>query len=128
MNFRIFVEWDDQCGILLNKTYPLIDGIQDAFKNKAYGSSISKIGIVMTCMPKDLKQRKRFKKETGEFTYDILLDYYLIRSVEIEQKKAIVCKQMAEITGQTFSTYKFEDFDKAAFLVDFNEIAKSVAW
>jgi hypothetical protein len=128
MNFRIFVEWDEQCGILLSKTYPLIDGIQDAFKNKAYGTSISKIGIVMTCMPKDLKQRKRFKKDTGEFTYDILLDYYLIKNVEIEQKKAIIRKQIVEITEQTFSTYKFEDFDKVDFLLEMKNIVELVKW
>jgi len=37
--------------------------MQEAFKDKDYGASISKIGIVMTCMAKDLMQRKRFKKD-----------------------------------------------------------------
>jgi hypothetical protein len=128
MNVRIVLEWDEQCGILLSKTYPLIDGVENALVPKNYGASISRIGIVMTCMAKNFKQRKRYKKDTKEFTYDILLDYYLIKNVEIEQKKGIIRKQMADITEQTFSTYKFADFDKAAFLLDFKEIVNAVVW
>jgi hypothetical protein len=128
MNFRIFLEWDEQCGILLSKTYPLIDGIQNPLKDKDYGTSISRIGIVMSCMNRYFKQRKRFKKDTKEFTYDILLDYFLIRHSEMAEKKAIIRRQMVEITEQTFSKYKFEDFDKAGFLTDFKEIVNSVAW
>ena len=128
MNFRIFLEWDEQCGILLSKTYPLIDGMQEAFKDKDYRASISKIGIVMTCMAKDLMQRKRFKKDAGEFTYDILLDYFLIKNVEMGQKKMIIRKQIVEITGQTFSKYKFDDFNKIAFLSDLKKIVNAIEW
>lgn len=128
MNIRIVLEWDEQCGILLSKTYPLMDGIENALAQKNYGASISRIGIVMTCMARDFKQRKRYKKDTKEFVFDILLDYYLIKNVDLEQKKSIIRKQMVEISEQTFSTYKFTDFDKTAFLSDFREIVNTVAW
>lgn len=82
----------------------------------------------MTCMGKDLKQRKRFKKLEGLLEYDILLDYFLIKNVDMEQKKNLIRLQMINITEETFSKYKFEDFDKAAFLADFKEIVNSVAW
>jgi hypothetical protein len=128
MNFRLLLEWDEQCGILLSKIYPLIDGVEGAFKNKVYGQSINIISTVMTCMAKDLKQRKRFKKDIGRFEYDILLDYYMIRNVPMDQKKGIIRKQMVEITEQTFSTYKFADFNKTAFLSDYKEIINAVVW
>jgi hypothetical protein len=128
MKFTIALEWDEQSGLSLSKMYPLIDGVIEALKEKDYGTSVYRIGVVMTCMAKDLKQRKRFKKDTKEFTYDILLDYYLIKSVDVEQKKSIIRKQMVEITEQTFSTHKFENFDKNAFLSDFKEILNAVAW
>jgi hypothetical protein len=41
-----------------------------------------------------------------------------------EKKKLIKC-QMIAITDQTFSKYKFVDFDKAAFLADFERFVKS---
>jgi hypothetical protein len=128
MNFRLLLEWDEQCGILLSKMYPLIDGVEGAFKDKVYGQSINTISTVMTCMAKDLKQRKRFKKGIGRFEYDILLDYYMIRNVPMDQKKGIIHKQMVEITERTFSTYKFADFNKTAFLSDFKEIINAVVW
>jgi hypothetical protein len=128
MNIRIFLEWDEQCGILLSKMYPLIDGIERAFVPKVYGASISEISIVMSCRARDFKQRKRHKKDTGLFTYDILLDYYMIRNVPMDQKKGIIRKQMVEITEQTFSTYKFADFNKTAFLSDYKEIINAVVW
>ena len=128
MDFRMALAWDEQCGILLSKMYPLVDGIKSALQEKEYGISITQIWTVLTCRPKDFKQRKQFKKDIGRFEYEFLLDYFLIKSVEVEQKKAIIRRQIIEITEQTFSKYKFADFDKAAFLSDMKEIVNSVAW
>jgi hypothetical protein len=128
MDFWMTIEWDEQCGLLISKVFAILDGLKAGFKQKNYGESISQINVVMTCMGRDLKQRKRFKKSEGVFEYDILLDYYLIKSVELDEKKAIVRKQIIEITAKTFSTYKFEDFDKAAFLADMNGIVNAIEW
>jgi hypothetical protein len=128
MDFWMTIEWDEQCGLLASKVFPLLDGLKGGFGEKYYGTSVSRISVVMTCMAKDFKQRKRFKKDTKEFAYDILLDYFLIRHSEVAEKKAIIRRQMVEITEQTFSKYKFEDFDKAAFLADIKEIVNSVIW
>ena len=87
MNFRLLLEWDEQCGILLSKMYPLIDGVENALRQKSYGASIDSIGAIMICRPRDFKQRKRFKKDTRNFAYDILLDYYLIKNVTADEKK-----------------------------------------
>jgi hypothetical protein len=128
MDYKIFLEWNEQSGILVSKTYPLIDGIENAFENKNYGSSISKINIVMTCMARDFKQRKQFKRDIKKFSYDILLDYYLNRNVIMEEKKNIIRRQIIEITEQTFSKYKFVYFDNAAFLSDLKNIVNSIEW
>lgn len=122
------IEWDEQCGVLTSKIFPILDGVKEGFKQKFYGKSVSKINVVMTCMGRDFKQRKRFKRAEGVFEYDILLDYYLVKNVTGEQKKGIIRKKMVEITEETFSKYKFDDFDKAAFLTDFKEIVNSVTW
>ncbi len=82
----------------------------------------------MTCMARDFKQRKQFKKDIQKFSYDILLDYFLIKHVEMEQKKEIIRREMIEIAEKTFSKYKFDDFDKTIFLSDFKQIVKSVKW
>jgi len=105
-----------------------MDGIENALREKNYGTSISSVGAIMICRARDFKQRKRYKKEHKDFAYDIMLDYYLIKNVELEQKKAIIRKQMIITTEQTFSIYKFEDFNKAIFLKDFKEIVNTVVW
>lgn len=128
MNLRITLEWDEQCGITANRIYSLRDGIEKAFSLKNYGGSISRIGVVMTCMNKDLNQRKRYKKDTKEFIYDILLDYFLIKNKERTQKEEIIQEQIIEITEQTFSKYKFDDFDKAAFLTDLRKAVANIEW
>jgi len=128
MDYRIFLEWDEQCGIPYSKMYPIIDGVRAEFGKKQYGESIILISVVMTCMAKDLKQRKRFKKEARLFEYDILLDYFLIKNVDMDQKKTIIRRQIVEITEQTFSKYKFDDFDKSVFLSDIKEIVNNIEW
>jgi hypothetical protein len=128
MDFRIALEWYFEVGIQPEKVYPLREGIEEYFKNKSYGSSISRISVVMSALFRDLKQRKRFKKDIGRFEYDIILDYFLIKNSPIEEKKKIIRRQMIEITEATFSKYKFEDFDKAAFLADFKNIVNTVEW
>lgn len=128
MDYKIFPEWDEHCGISGSKMYPLQDGVENALKEKNYGASIDLISVVITCTGKDFKQRKRFKKEQKLFEYDILLDYFLIKNVEMNQKKEIIRRQMIEITEHTFSKYKFVDFDRATFLSDFNYIVNSVKW
>jgi len=46
----------------------------------------------------------------------------------MEEKKEIIKRQIIEITEQTFSTYKFDDFNKSAFLSDLKEIVHAVEW
>ena len=122
------IEWDYQCGISPNKVLDLLDGVQSNFKEKNYGNSISVISVVMTAMGYDLKQRKRFKKDAGRFEYDIILDYFLIKNVVMEEKKKLIRRQIIEITEQTFSKYKFEGFDKVTFLSDLKTIVNAVEW
>lgn len=129
MKVRIALEWDELCGLKLNQLYPLIDGIEDQFKNKEYGVSISSMGIVMSCLGREIKPRKRYKKDSKEFEFDIVLDYFLISgAAENETKKKNVCQQMIESAERTFSNYKFENFDKAAFLEDLKVIINSISW
>lgn len=108
--------------------YPLIDGVENVIRQNAYGTSILTMGAIMICRPRDFKQRKRFKKDAKHFSYDIILDYYLIKNVTAEQKRFIIRKQMIDITENTFSKYKFADFDKVAFLSDFNSALNAVTW
>lgn len=78
--------------------------------------SISRIGIVMSCLGRDIKPRKRYKKETKEFTFDIVLDYFLISRSGIEEKKKYISQQVIGVTEQTITAYKFENFNTAAFV------------
>ena len=119
--------WDEQCGILLSKMYPLVDAVKDINK-KQYGSSIEHIWTVLTCRARDFKQKKQFKKAEKRLEYEILLDFYMIKNVDIEQKKDIIRREIVDITEGTFSKYKFDDFDKAAFLSDLKEIVNAVVW
>jgi hypothetical protein len=43
-------------------------------------------------------------------------------------KKRIIKRQIVEVTNQTFSKYKFKDFDKIAFTKDMDEIVNSIVW
>jgi len=128
MDLRIFMEWNDQCGLTLNKMYPFREGIEATFKEKLYGNSITEITIVLICRPEDLKQRKRFKKAKGVFAYDLIVDFYQVKNVEFEEKKKLMRYQMVKVTKETFKNYKFDDFDIKAFLLDFNNAVDSVKW
>lgn len=128
MDSFMTIEWDSRCGIDGSDVMTFVNEIGPLLQEKHYGSSISKIVVIMTCMARDFKQRKRYKKDTKRFEFDILLDYFLIKNVELEEKKKLVRYQMVRITEETFSKYKFEDFDKAAFLSDFKQIVNTVEW
>jgi hypothetical protein len=128
MDFKVTIEWDYQIGMPYKKVLEFLDTIQNDFINKEYGKSIATIFVVMSALFRDLKQRKRFKKDIGRFDYDIILDYFLIKNSPMEEKKKIIRQQMIEITEGTFSKYKFDDFDKAAFLSDFKSIVNTVEW
>jgi hypothetical protein len=128
MDFKVTIEWDYQIGMPYEKVLDFLDTIQNDFTNKDYGSSVSRIFVVMSALFRDLKQRKRFKKDIGRFDYDIILDYFLVKNSPIEEKKKIIRQQMIDITEETFSKYKFDDFDKSAFLADFKSIVNSVEW
>ena len=128
MEFRIALEWDAECGISLIKMYPFRESIEELYVQKDYGKSISVISIVLTCRDRDFHQRKRFKKAIGRFSYDILLDFFLIKNLEIEDKKKLIRYQFIKISVETFSKYKFEDFDKNRFLEDLKRIVNDVEW
>jgi len=128
MDVRIVIEWEEECGIKSLKMLDLTDEIENKLKGVNYGTSITHILIGITCMARDFKQRKRFKKDTGRFEYDILLDYFLIKNVEVEEKKKLIKYQMIKVTEQTFSKYKFEDFNTSTFLLDFKNTVESIQW
>ena len=79
MDLRMTVEWNEKSGIKALKMLDLLDKIQEFFNIKKYGSSVKEIWVVVIAREHDFKQRKRFKKDTGHFEYDILLDYFLIK-------------------------------------------------
>jgi hypothetical protein len=128
VDIKIALEWDAQSGLSLSNIYPLREKIEEFFKDRFYGTSISRIGIVMTCMEIDTNQRKRYNKDKREFVFDIILDFFSIKNAPIEQKKEIIRIQMCEIAKETFSKYSFNDFDKPSFLSDFEKTVKSIEW
>lgn len=128
MDSRIFLEWDHECGLALDKMYPLREGIEDVINKKTYGTSIKEVTIVLICRAHDFKQRKRFRKGIALFEYDILVDFYLVKNVELEEKKRLIKYQIIKTTEETFKKYKFEDFDTITFLSDFKNAVKSINW
>lgn len=62
------------------------------------------------------------------FEYDILLDFYLVKNIEMEEKKKLIKYQIIKITEETFKKYKFENFDKASFLSEFKNAIESIKW
>jgi hypothetical protein len=128
MDLRIFMEWDNKCGLASDKIYALQESIENGFKENFYGRSIKEVTILLICRTHDFKQRKKYKKEARDFQYDILLDFFLVRNVELEEKKKLIRYQIIKITEETFSNYKFIDFDKAGFLSDFKNIVNIVEW
>lgn len=89
MEFRISLEWDEVSGLTLEKMYPFYEGIEELMELKNYGASISTIWIVLTCRRNYFKQRKKYKKDIARFEYDILLDFYPVKDVELEEKKML---------------------------------------
>ncbi len=110
------------------KMYPFREGLGKEFVERNYGSSISKIAIVLTCRPYDFKQRKRYKKAEQRFEYDILLDYYLIKNLPLEPKKQVIKSQFYQLSDKAFEKYKFEDFDKSSFLRDLKSSIDTLEW
>jgi hypothetical protein len=130
MKINIALEWDADSGFSLKEMYPLREQLEAKFESRSYGSTIARIGIVMTCLEREVgKPRKKFQKATGVFTYDIILDYPLISMTAMKvEKKDIIKRQIVEISEQTFSNYKFDDFDKDAFLRDLKKIVIAIKW
>jgi hypothetical protein len=128
MDFRIFLEWSDECGLPMEKMYPLQEEIEKVLLKNQYGSSINKIRAIVIARPHNFKQRKRFRKDAGIFDYDVILDFYLIKNVEPEEKKRLIRYLMIKTTEETFKKYKFEDFDTTAFLSDFKNTVERVKW
>jgi hypothetical protein len=128
MDVFMTVEWDPACGVKSLSMLDFLQEIEPRIKAKVYGESIKKLVGLAICRGYDFKERKRFKKDTGRFEYDILLDFYLIKSLDLEDKKKLIKYQLIKITELTFSKYKFVDFDKAAFLADFKSFVETTPW
>jgi len=105
MIVKITFEWNIECGVSANELFPLTEAIETFFLKKNYGNSVAEIFIVLTCRPYDFKQRKKLKKASRLFSYDIILDYFLIRHTKTKEEKVeIICKQIIEISQKTFSS------------------------
>jgi len=56
MNIRMTIEWNEQCGVLVNKMLDFLDQVENYFENKNYGNSISKIFVIIISRENDLKR------------------------------------------------------------------------
>jgi hypothetical protein len=128
MDIRFIPEWDFDTGISAEIVLILAHRIKESFSEKFYGNSIELMGIVLICRRHAFSQRKQYKKDLRRLTYDIILDYFLIKNVAIEEKIAIIKRQVIEVSEQTFSRYRFEDFNKDRFLTDLKDIVNGFVW
>lgn len=128
MKISINYEWNEYTGVRMKELYVLRESIEAFFEDKNYGSSIGEVGIIVTALDRDWKQRKRYKKGERLFTFDILLDFFKIVNAELDSKKTIICNQILGITQATLSKYKFNDFDKDLFLTDFKDAVTQIKW
>jgi hypothetical protein len=128
LDLRITLEWDYETGISLEKMYPFREGLEKEFTSKNYGSSIGHVWIVLTCRPYDYKQRKRYRKAEQQLEYDVLLDFYLVKNVPLEDKKQLIKYQFYQVSERTLEKYKFPDFDKSSFLTDLKSAVNTLEW
>ena len=128
MDFRIALEWDEECGLSMRNMYPLREAIEAHFQQKCYGTSVKKIWIVLGFQVKDYKQRKRYVKGERMLTFDILMDFQAVRNAQIEEKKKLVRAQLIETTEELLKKYKFEDFATDSFIVDFKNVVNDLIW
>jgi hypothetical protein len=128
MDVNIYIEWSYELGFDAFNVLDFTERIDKSFVDKYYGSSVGSIGAILICRPQDFKQRMRFLKGERRLTYDILLDFESVKNAPIDEKKEIIKRRIVEISEQTFSKYKFDDFDKEAFLRDLKKIVESIKW
>jgi hypothetical protein len=96
------------------------------FIGREYGSSVSEINIVLSCLERQVKQRINFNKATETFEFDILLSFYLIKKADVAEKKKIIKREIIEAIKKTFEKFNFEDFDKSSFTSDFEDIVNII--
>ena len=128
MNFGMTIEWDPTIGISSLNMLDFLDKIKVSFLSKNYGTGIDQIFTIVIYRPVHLKQRKRYKRAKRFFTYDIILDYYLIKNIPLPKKRDLIRSQIIEITNETINGVDFVDFDKESFLKDFAEIVTTAEW
>jgi hypothetical protein len=96
MVFKIFLEWNPNCRIKTSEMYSFYEGVEEYFKERYYGESLTEIRIIMNILGYDVKQRKRYKKDLRQLNYDVLLDYFLIKNVPKEEKRKIIDRQLSK--------------------------------
>jgi hypothetical protein len=62
MVFFIALEWSENCGIKAHEMYPFREGIEEYFKDKYYGESLTKIRIIMNALGYDVKKGSDIKR------------------------------------------------------------------
>lgn len=129
MESYIAIEWAPQIsGINYEVVVRFADKIMEALSQGQYGNSITKIRIILICRTRKLSQRKRFSKVSGIFDFDIILDIDRIKDATYDEKKKIIRNDIIAITEKTFDSYKFVNFQKEEFLLDFKQIVNSLEW
>jgi len=114
------IEWDEDCGIEALKMIDFLEDMQRPLQVKDYGLSLQEIGVIVICRAHDFKQRKIYKKARALLDYDVILDFYLIKNLSMPDKIDLIKYQISAATEALIDKYKFQDFDKNAFLDDFN--------
>ena len=61
-------------------------------------------------------------------TYDIIADFEEVKNADVMIKRTLITDRMIKVTEEVMSKYKFDDFDKDAFLKDWKEIVGSAKW
>ena len=128
MEIRFNIEWSYGLGIGVFDVLSFTDKIEANFSKREYGGPLKRVGILLICRPTELTQRKRFAKETGNLTYDIIFDFDILKNKDIQATKGIIKEQIVKITENIVTKYRFREFDMGAFFTDLRADINSIEW
>ena len=122
-------DWDTYVGRFGTEIVKM--GIVDHFQKIDYGQGIKKIIILLLCRDPifEFKPIINFTKKDKTLGMDIMFDFELMKTISMEERKAIIAQKLHDEVPVIVRKYKkIEDFDHERFIKDFQQWIVNLGW
>ncbi len=131
-SMRLFITCDANWESKVDRVLSDLVGLKfrQHFEQREYGFGLTGLSVILMCRDPshNFKRRIKLSKKEKNLHLDIMLDLASMKEASPAERKREVAQRLFDEVPEVLSRYRIPDFDREAFIADFQAWVESIGW